>query len=191
MAIDLVGGFQRLEELGMYEIFLPFLLIFILVWAILGRINLFGPNSGRFNAIIALVVGILLVRQGDLVEFINTYLPNVSAVIVVFLGFLILLGVFGFGSINMKGGIMILFVIVSLIGGIWALTQATKQEEVGFSIPFLGEYEISETDAGAMVVVGLLLLIIGIAMYKPKKRGYEGFIDAMSRMGDRFAGIPQ
>lgn len=188
MALNFTEAFTRLEEWGFYETILPFLLVFVLVFAILERINIFGPQSKKFNAVIALVMGILLVRQGTLVEFINTYLPNVSAVVVVFLGFLIILGFFGFGSTNMRGGIMIAFVIVSLIGGIWALTQATAQEDVEFSIPWFGEFEITEADAGALVVIGVFLLIVGIAMYKPKKRGYEGFLDAMNKMGDSFAG---
>lgn len=189
MAIDLSGGIAQLESMGFYDVLLPFLLIFILIFAILERIKLFGEQSRKFNAVIALVIGILLVRQGDLVEFINLYLPNVSAVIIVFLGFLIILGLFGFGSSGMRGGIMIAFMIVSLIGGIWALTQATEQGDIELSLPIIGEIDMSESDAGALVVIGVFLLIVGIAMYKPKQRGYTGFLDAMNKMGDSFAGI--
>lgn len=191
MAIDLFGGVERLEELGVYEVFLPFLLVFVLVYAILGRVNLFGQNSSKFNTIIALVIGILLVREGTLVEFINAYLPNVSAVVVVFLGFLILLGLFGVEASKFKGGLMIVFVIVSLVGGIWALTQATEQGNVEFSIPWLGEFDLTESDAGALVVIGVFVLIVTVAIgYKPKKKGFEGFLDGMSRVGDAFGGNP-
>lgn len=189
MAIDLYTVFARIEEFGFYEVFLPFLLVFILTYAILERIQLFGPKSSRINWVIGLVLGILLVRQGDLVTFINLYLPHVSTVIVVFLGFLLLLGLFGFGSSQMRGGIMILFVLLSLGGGIWALTNASEQGD--FEIPLIGE-SISEEDAGALVVIGAFLLIVGIAVgYKPKKTGFEGFMNGMSRMGDSFAGVNQ
>jgi len=189
MAIDLSTVFARIEEWGVYEVFLPFVLVFVLTYAILERIQIFGPKSSRINWIIGLVLGILLVRQGDLVTFINTYLPHVSTVIVVFLGFLILLGLFGFGSSQMKGGIMVLFVILSLGGGIWALVNASDQGY--FEIPLIGE-TISEEDAGALVVIGVFLLIVGIAIgYKPKKTGFEGFMQGMSRMGDAFSGVNQ
>lgn len=186
MAIDFTDAFARLEEWGFYETVLPFLLVFVLVFAILEKINIFGPKSSRFNGVIALVIGLLLVRQGDLVAFINSYLPNVSAVIVVFLGFLILLGIFGFGSSSMRGGVMILFVILSIGGGIWALTKASDQGD--FEIPLIGT-TISEEDAGALFVVGILLLIIAIAFVKPRKKGMEGLMEGMSKMGDSFAGI--
>lgn len=188
MAINLVDSLQTLEQWGLYDIVLPFLLVFILVFAILERIQLFGPQSRKFSALIALVVGLLLVRGGEqayLVQLINTYLPNVSAVIVVFLGFLIILGLFGVGAGAFRGGIMIVFVILSIAGGIWALTQATEQTDV--EIPLLG-YTITESDAGALIVIGVLVLIMAVALSKPKKRGFEGLIDGMSRVGDRFAG---
>jgi hypothetical protein len=160
----------------------------VLVFAILERIKLFGDRSTRFNGVIALVIGILLVRQGTLVEFINAYLPNVSAVIVVFLGFLILLGIFGFGSSQMKGGVMILFVLIALGGGIWALTQASDQGD--FEIPLIGE-TISEEDAGSLFVVGIFLLIVGVAMCKPPKKGLEGFIESMGKIGNSLSGAPK
>lgn len=187
MAIDLAGGIAKLEEIGVYDVILPFLLIFILVFAILEKVKLFGDPSTKFNTIIAAIIGILLVRQGDLVEFINNYLPNVSAVIVVFLGLLILLGLFGVGAGGFKGGIMVAFVIVSLIGGIWALTQATEQG--GIEVPWI-DVEITEEDAGALVVVGVFVLILVVAIgLRTKKKGFEGFLDGISKAGDSFAGV--
>ncbi|MBL7100988.1 MAG: hypothetical protein ISS23_03485 [Nanoarchaeota archaeon] len=188
MAIDLRGGIEQLEEMGFFEYAVPFFLVFLLVWAILTRIKIFGEQGQRVNAILAAILGILLVRQGALVEFINTYLPNVSAVIIIFFGFLLLLGLFGFQSKSLKGGVMIFCMLLSLAGGIWALAQTTQGEAV--ILPVIDK-EISESDAGAMVVVGVLILLIAIAGSRPKLRGlrgHEGFFDAMSKMGDKLSG---
>ncbi|MBM3200686.1 hypothetical protein FJZ53_07130 [Candidatus Woesearchaeota archaeon] len=188
MAIDFIGGVQQLESWGLYDVMLPFLLVFVLVFAILEKIQLFGRESKKFNAIIALVIGMLLVRGGEqsyLVEFINRYLPNVSAVIVVFLGFMIILGLFGVGAGAFRGGLMIFFIIISLIGGIWALTKATEDSNV--QLPF--GIELTEQDAGASVVIAIFLIIISVAFMKPKKGGMEGFVERMGKMGDSFAGI--
>jgi len=183
--------FQAMEEAGTFELLLPFGLVFILTYAILQKVKLFGQNSGVFNFFISLILGVLIVRQGDLVEFINTYLPNISTIIIVFFGILLLMGMFGFGSGGFRGGIMILFVIISLIGGIWAFTSATQQEDFALQIPFTDtEIEIEESDAGIAILLGIFFLIVGIAGLKPKKKGIEGFIDSMSRMGDSFAGVP-
>ena len=189
--LNIAEGLQTLEGWGLYDVMLPFLLVFILVFAILERIKLFGQQTRKFSAIIALVVGLLLVRGGEqaaLVQLINNYLPNVSAIIVIFLGFLILLGLFGFGSSNMRGGIMILFVILAVGGGLWALTSAT--EESGFEIPLLN-MQISESDASALLVIGIFLLIVAVAIMKPRERGLTGFMKGMNDIGDSFAGVPK
>ncbi len=183
--IDFLSIMDTFEAWGIYDVVLPFLLIFTLVFAILEKIKIFGQDSQKFNAIIALVLGILLVRQGDLVNFINSYLPNVSVVIVVFLGFLILIGIFKKGNTPLAGGLMLFLTIVSLIGGIWALTAATEGTDL--VVPWL-DITISESDAGALVVFGILLLIIIIALGKKKKNdgGLDGFMRGLSEIGNSF-----
>lgn len=177
------------ETSELYDYILPFLLVLVLVYSILQRVNLFGPRGNKFNIIIAIVIGMLLARQGDLVEFINTYLPNVSAVIVVFFGFLILLGMFGIGSVKFKGGFLVLLVIIAVGGGIWALVQSTQQEEVSYTI-FGNEIEIGEEDAGLLFLIGIAIILLAIVFKPTKKRGFEGFLDGMTKVGDAFSGQP-
>lgn len=177
------------ETSELYDYILPFLLVLVLVYSILQRVNLFGQKGNKFNIIIAIVIGMLLVRQGDLVEFINTYLPNVSAVIVVIFGFLILLGMFGIGSVKFKGGFLVLLVIIAVGGGIWALVQSTQQEEVSYTI-FGNEIEIGEEDAGLLFLFGIAIILLAIVFKPIQKRGFEGFLDGMTKVGDAFSGQP-
>ncbi|MBU4502559.1 MAG: hypothetical protein KKA79_08225 [Nanoarchaeota archaeon] len=187
MAIDLKGGIEQLESMGFYEIVLPFLLVFTLVFAVLEKAKLFGAASRKFNAIIALVVGLLIVRQGTIVEFINIYLPNVSAVIIVFLGFLIIMGLFGVGHSAFKGAFMFFLVVLAVGGGIWALTQAA---DTTIELPWLDfEFSISDSDAGALIVIGMVLLVLMVAVgYKPQQGGVKKLFKTMSEAGDAFAG---
>lgn len=186
-------AFTQMEEAGTFELLLPFGLVFILVYAILEKSNLLGAKNKVWSVLISGIVGLLLVRQGDLVELINTYIPNVSIVVVVFFGMLLILGLFGFGSGAFRGGLMIVFVLVSLVGGIWAFVSATEQGEFELHIPFWDEtVEIQEADAGMMIIIGVFFLVIAIAIgYKPKKKGFEGFMQGMQKMGDTFAGVNQ
>lgn len=185
-------AFAHMEEAGTFELLLPFGLVFILVYAILEKMKLFGEKSTVWNMLIAAIVGLLLVRQGDLVELINTYIPNVSIVVVTFFGLLLILGLFGFGSTSLRGGVMLIFVVLSLIGGIWAFVSATEQGEFELHIPFFDEtIEIQESDAGMMIIIGVFFLIIAVAVgYKPKQSGFQGFIQGIQKMGDSFAGKP-
>ena len=92
-----------LEELGVADVLLPFLLIFTIVFAVLQKTNILGEDKKNFNVIIALVVGLSVVIPHvlgtypagmDVVELINEIIPQLSLVIVIFIMLLILTGVF-------------------------------------------------------------------------------------------------
>jgi hypothetical protein len=92
-----------LVELGIADVILPFILIFTLVYAILTRTKILGEGKKNFNVMIALVIALSVViphitgsyRGVDIVNVINSALPNVSVWIVLFISFLLLIGVFG------------------------------------------------------------------------------------------------
>ena len=174
------------ETPEIYEFVLPFLLVTVLIFAILEKIKIFGRDGKKFNIIISVVIGILLARQGDLVQFINQYLPNVSAVIIVFLGFLLLLGLFKKGDSPLSGGIVFVFVIIAVIGGSWALIQAAQgQDEI--NIPLI-DLEITAEDAGVMLGIGLVFIILAVAFgYKKKNTGhFQGLLEGMKDIGNSF-----
>jgi len=92
-----------LVELGIADVILPFILIFTLVYAILTRTKILGEGKKNFNVMVALVIALAVViphitgsyRGVDIVNVINSALPNVSMWIVLFISFLLLIGVFG------------------------------------------------------------------------------------------------
>jgi hypothetical protein len=99
-----VTVFQQLESFGLSDVLLPFILIFAVVFAILGTINIFGKGSKNINIIVALCMGLLVVvphvtgtypAGADVVEIMNNSIPNVSAVIIAIVMMMILIGVFG------------------------------------------------------------------------------------------------
>ena len=93
--VSVLGDVMRyFEEIGVYEVALPFLLIFTLVFAILQKSKILGEKAKNFNVVIALVVGILFIRNTQLVALVNRLLPNVAMFIVIFLMLLLLLAIF-------------------------------------------------------------------------------------------------
>lgn len=173
------------ETPEIYQFVLPFLLVTVLIFAILEKVKIFGPQSKKFNIIISLIIGILLARQGTLVEFINQYLPNVSAVIIVFLGFLLLLGIFKKGNSPISGGVVFVFIVLSIIGGVWALTQAAEGQD-DIELPWVG-IEITEEDAGVLLGLGLIFVILAVAFgYRNKKQGFKGILEGMKDIGNSF-----
>ena len=84
MASELTDFINNLENLGFYDVALPFILVFTLIFAILQKIKIFGENSKNFNAVIALAMALLVVRQVSIVEIMNQFLPQISLVALVF-----------------------------------------------------------------------------------------------------------
>lgn len=84
-------------SMGIYEVVLPFLLCFTIVFAFLEKTKILGTNNKqakKFNIVIAIVMGLLLVRVQTLVEMINGALPKVSVVIVAIVMMLIMIAMF-------------------------------------------------------------------------------------------------
>ncbi len=131
---NFVELFEIMESWGMLDVMLPFLLIFTVVFAVLQKAKIFGEDSKRFNVIIALVLGMVVViphilgtypEGQDAVLIINSVLPNVALVLIAIIMVLLLSGVFGYEAKGAGGAILIpaFAVIIWLFGisaGWWA-----------------------------------------------------------------------
>lgn len=102
--LQLENFFMTLDRWGVTEIMLPFLLIFVIIFAILQKIKILGEGKKNLNIVVAIVVGLLTViphvtnqfpPESDPVVIINNSLPTVSIVLVAIVFLLILIGVFG------------------------------------------------------------------------------------------------
>jgi len=123
--------FFQLKAIGIHDIILPFLLIFVIVYAILQKVKVFGKDGKKTNLVIALVMGLAVVFPHalgmyppgrDIVNIINTSLPNVSIIIVAILMALIIIGLLGkrveLGNNTLSGWIAFLaFAVVLYIFG--------------------------------------------------------------------------
>src|SRR3989344_9704155 len=88
------------REFGLFDIILPFLLVFTLVFAILEKTKIFWTEEDgktprkNLNAMVGFVVGLLVVATARVVSIINKALPNIMLILVISISFLILLGSF-------------------------------------------------------------------------------------------------
>lgn len=141
------GVFWQLKELGLFDIILPFILVFTLVFAILQKTKILGEKSKNFNTVISLVMGAsvvlphVLMGTGtnrltngliDPVVVINNALPSVSIILIAVLMVLLIFGIWGskvrLGNSSLSG-IIALFAFLSVIyifggaAGWWVLPR--------------------------------------------------------------------
>lgn len=83
----------KFEAVGVFDLLLPFLLVFAIVYGILSASKLLGENKG-IHVIIALVLGLLSLRFNFFSQFLSEIAPRLGIGIVVILTVLILIGLF-------------------------------------------------------------------------------------------------
>jgi len=119
---------MKLDDLGITDVLLPFVLIFVIVFAILQKTKILGDGKKNLNVAVAIVVGLLVViphvtgkypPNADPVEIIKASLPQVSIFLVAIVFLLVLLGVFGQDvvmlGVTMPGWITLFSILVILI----------------------------------------------------------------------------
>jgi len=133
MALTLQSGLMALQNWGLSDVILPFILVFTVVFAIMQKVKPLGPEGPmqkQFNVVISLVMSLAVViphvlgyypANADVVNIINAALPQVSIVLVAILMVLLIVGLFGgkaeWGS-TLSGWIALFaFLIVAYIFG--------------------------------------------------------------------------
>ena len=131
-AYNLEEFIRTLESWGLTDVLLPFLIIFVVIFAILQKARIFGEEKKNFNMVIALAIGLLVViphvldtypEGADVVKIMNSALPNVSIIAVAIIMMLIIIGLFGGeakwmgGSLSGVVGIVAFILVIAIFGG--------------------------------------------------------------------------
>jgi len=175
-----VTVFQRLEALGLTDVLLPFILIFAVIFAILETVHLFGDKNRNISIIVALCIALLVVvphvtgtypPNGDVVEIINSSIPNVSAVIIAIVMMMILIGVFGVKFNLEKGKLGGVVAILALLIVLFIFGSSAGWFARGFSWPsWLGFMNDSDT---LMIIVVLLIFGLIVAFITQEEKSEE------------------
>jgi len=104
-AYNLEHFIREIEYWGLSDVLLPFMLIFMIIFAILSKSKILGERKG-VNMAVAFVMGLTPVvlhvthrvpRQWDVVEIMNNAIPGIALVVIALIALVILLATFGGG----------------------------------------------------------------------------------------------
>lgn len=173
-----------LDNIGLRDVLLPFILIFAIVFAVLSNINLFGDKKKNINVVIALVLALTVViphvtgsypAGGDVVDIMNKAMPNVSLIIVAVIMLLLMVGVWGIRFTGEGGSFkgIIAFVSIGIIIYLF-----------GSAAGWFGSSMFSRMTANPeTVAVVVALLIFGIIIFaitsEPKDPQKNSFLGTM------------
>ena len=169
------GVIDFLGKLGVYDVILPFLLIFTIIFAILEKTKILGTEKigdreitkKNLNSMVALVVAFLVIASTKLVAVVNEVMANVVLLLILAICFLMLVGVF-FGSkeftLEKYPGWIRFFMIMMFLGIVLIFLNALDW------LKYLLEL-ISNWDAEWAVTIIFMIIILGFMWYIVKDQG--------------------
>lgn len=75
-----------------FQVILPFILIFTLVFAVLQKSKILGDGKKQIDALVALAIGLIAISFGYAMEIISYMIPFLAVSLVIILVFLLLVG---------------------------------------------------------------------------------------------------
>ncbi len=178
MADSVLGNtVEFLNQLGVYDVILPFLFVFTIVFAILEKTKIFGVEKvdgqtvtrKNMNAMAAFVMGFFVVASSKLVALIHTVASQTFLLILLVVLFLMLVGVmqkegeYELSDGWRKGLMVALFVALLLI-----FFNALGWLETTYE--FLSQSWDSEAVTAVILIVLIGLFIIWITKSKETKK---------------------
>jgi hypothetical protein len=154
-----------LQNMGVADVLLPFVLVFTVMFAILQKTKVLGEKGKRFNVIVAVVIGfavvmphILTPSPNDAVSIMNKAFPSVSIFVIAILSIFLLLGLFGPTPKWTKGaGGWAVIVAFLIVAGIFLYAAGYGWNDLPDWLNFL-------EDPGTVyliVIVAVFVIIIG------------------------------
>jgi len=181
-----VRGVEVLEQLGLSDVLMPFFLVFTLVFAILQKSHILGTQeeAKKYNIVLSLVMAFAVViphvlgvfpAGADVVDIINTALPNIALVIIGLVMVLLLLGLFGAKvSGSVSGGVALAaFIVVAYVFG---ASAGYWQVNPWFNF-------LDDPDTQALLVILLIFgLVVAFITGGEKKTAGKGMLDGIKEL---------
>ena len=166
------------DNIGIFDVVLPFLLVFTIVFALLERTKVFGveeiegkkDTKKNLNSVAAFVIAFLVIASSRLVEIITKVSSNFVVLLFLVVLFLLLVGSFFQEKpegVFLEGGWKTLFMVIVFIVLIFIFLDALDLLEDTFGF-------LSGTNKGEVVgSVFLLVLIVLFVAYVTQDRKVE------------------
>jgi len=189
MASVFANAIEFLNSIGLYDIVLPFLLTFTIVFAIFEKTKILGVDKinkveytkKNLNSLVAFCVAFFVIASSQIVQILNTALAQVVILLIVVVFYMILIGVFFENGENVffdkKSPWRTGFMVALLIGILLIFLNAIpvgKTTAIGYAYEFL-KLNISTGFVSAIILLVFIALVMGFVMSdnKPKKKNRD------------------
>jgi mannitol-specific phosphotransferase system IIBC component len=168
------------DKIGIYDVVLPFLLVFTIVFAILEKTKVFGTETvedkeitkKNLNSMAAFVMAFLVVASSKLVETITEVSSQVVVLLLLSVFFLLLVGSF-FKQDELpvflkEGGWRTLFMLIMFVGIVGVFLAAIENDDGDSWLEWGWEQVTNNFDSTAVASIILIIVIIVFMVYVVK-----------------------
>jgi hypothetical protein len=157
MASTFRGTIEFFGKLGIYDVILPFLLVYAITYAILEKTKVLGADKKSINAVVAFVSAFLVVASTKLVSIINQSIANVMLVMIIIFCILMLGSMVTQGDkIEMKPGTK-----AALAAVIGIVVLCIFMYAIGWLMPIIGFLSKYWNSEGVSAII-LMVVVVGI-----------------------------
>ena len=162
------GVIEFFGDVGLYDVVLPFLLVFTIVFAILEKTRVLGEemidnkkySRKNLNTMAAFVIAFLVVASSQLVEIISTVSSQMVVLLMLAVLFLLLVGSFyKEGEFDMSKGWKFFFAIIMFIGIVLIFLNAITYEGSSW-LNIFWSWVSGNNASNAVGSIVLLILIV-------------------------------
>ena len=182
--VDFRDVIENMKDIGFFDVILPFLLVYAIVYAVLEKSRIFYLNKGDsedknlkgVSMIVSFVISIFSVASLTFVSWTQSFLAYVSFGLIFFVGLMIVLGlIFGddwivFFKDGDKWNMKVLYVfgaIIVILGVIFAINSM----DIDLDLDIADTIGNSSSDIiSILVIVGIVLILYFISKEDPSKK---------------------
>jgi len=147
----------------------PFLLVFVLIFAILQKTKILGEDKRQIDALVSLAIALIVITVGWATDIITNLMPWLAVAVVVLLVFMVL---FGFVAASNEKGLVMhknLKIGIGVLAGIFvvvAVIVSTGQWDTVYNSLFGGE-GISDVWS-SVLLIAIIVGALAVAIFSGK-----------------------
>ena len=159
-----------LDKIGVYDVVLPFLLVFTIVFAMLEKTKIFGTEKFKgadyprknLNAMMAFVTAFLVIASSQLVEAITTISANMVILLLAGVFFLLLVGTFykPGEEVALMGGWRTGWMWIMFVGLLAIFLNAFKTKAGQTWLEYVIDYLVNYWDSTVFATIVLIIFVI-------------------------------
>lgn len=178
------GAINTLNEIGLYDVILPFLLVFTLVYAILEKTKILGTEeiNGKevsrknLNSVVAFVIALFVVASSWIVNKINQIAASVVLVIILIFLYILTVGTFFQPTKDEKEfkipkGIQYTFMVVAGVAIVIIFVQSMFDfSNIDLNISGFFANIFTPTVISTIVLLAIIILALVFIVREPKSK---------------------